>query len=176
MVISAKSWKGDLGLFPERGWWLAAEAEPDQIEAAAQAAEAAADQVRASHEGPLSERTWGEANTARICHPLAGALPGPVGRALCMPADALPGDAQMPRVQGPAFGASQRMVVSPGREAEGVFHLPGGQVGHPLSPFWGAGHADWGMLTGRHPAPHILHNPLKAFHCGRPFILPMPER
>ncbi len=35
MVISAKSWKGDLGLFPERGWWLAAEAEPDQIEAAA---------------------------------------------------------------------------------------------------------------------------------------------
>ncbi len=37
MVISAKSWKGDLGLFPERGWWLAAEAEPDQIEAAAHA-------------------------------------------------------------------------------------------------------------------------------------------
>jgi len=118
----------------------------------AEAAEAAADQVRASHEGPLSERTWGEANTARICHPLAGALPGPVGRALCMPADALPGDAQMPRVQGPAFGASQRMVVSPGREAEGVFHLPGGQVGHPLSPFWGAGHADW--VEGR-PSPFL---------------------
>ena len=37
MVISAKSWKGDLGLFPERGWWLAAEAEPDQVEAAAHA-------------------------------------------------------------------------------------------------------------------------------------------
>ena len=33
MVISAKSWKGDLGLFP--AWQLAAEAEPDQIEAAA---------------------------------------------------------------------------------------------------------------------------------------------
>jgi penicillin amidase len=21
--------------------------------------------------------------------------------------------------------------------------MPGGQSGHPLSPFWGAGHADW---------------------------------
>jgi len=43
-------------------------------------------------------------------------------------------------------------VVSPGREAEGVFHLPGGQVGHPLSPFWGAGHADW--VEGR-PSPFL---------------------
>ena len=25
--------------------------------------------------GPLAERRWGERNTARICHPLAGALP-----------------------------------------------------------------------------------------------------
>jgi penicillin amidase len=35
------------------------------------------------------------------------------------------------------------MVVSPGREAEGYGHMPGGQSGHPLSPFWGAGHAAW---------------------------------
>jgi penicillin amidase len=41
------------------------------------------------------------------------------------------------------FGASQRMVVAPGHEAEGLAHMPGGQSGHPLSPFWGAGHADW---------------------------------
>lgn len=92
--------------------------------------------------GPLAERTWGERNTARICHPLAGAL-GPVGRGLCMPAEPLRGDGNMPRVQGPGFGASQRMVVAPGREAEGFAHMPGGQSGHPMSPFWGAGHADW---------------------------------
>jgi penicillin amidase len=49
----------------------------------------------------------------------------------------------MPRVQGPAFGASQRMVVAPGHEADGLVHMPGGQSGHPLSPFWGAGHEDW---------------------------------
>jgi penicillin amidase len=93
--------------------------------------------------GPLSARTWGERNTAAICHPLAGALPALARGWLCMPADPLPGDGNMPRVQSPGFGASQRMVVSPGREAEGIIHMPGGQSGHPLSPFWGAGHAAW---------------------------------
>jgi penicillin G amidase len=93
--------------------------------------------------GPLAERTWGERNTVRICHPLAGALPGPLRPRLCMPAEPLPGDGMMPRVQGTSFGASQRMVVSPGREADGIAHMPGGQSGHPLSPFWGAGHDDW---------------------------------
>ena len=49
----------------------------------------------------------------------------------------------MPRVQGPAFGASQRLVVSPGHEAQGYFQMPGGPVDHPLSPFYGAGHDAW---------------------------------
>ena len=93
--------------------------------------------------GPLEQRTWGERNTAKICHPLANALPATLKPALCMPADQLNGDGAMPRVQGPAFGASQRMVVSPGHEAEGIIHMPGGQSGNPLSPFWGAGHDDW---------------------------------
>ena len=93
--------------------------------------------------GPLEQRHWGERNTARICHPLAGALPGLLRGTLCMPAEPLRGDGHMPLVQSPGFGASQRMVVSPGREAEGYGHMPGGQSGHPLSPFWGAGHAAW---------------------------------
>lgn len=113
---------------------------------------AAASEVRGDRRGPLLERTWGEANTARICHPLAAALPSLMRPWLCMPADPLPGDAQMPRVQGPSFGASQRMVVAPGHEAGGFFHLPGGQVGHPLSPYWGAGHTDW--VEGR-PSPFL---------------------
>lgn len=106
-------------------------------------------------QGPLAGRTWGERNAARICHPLAGALPGPLSRPLCMPADPLPGDGNLPRVQAPNFGASERMVVAPGREAEGLAHLPGGQSGHPLSPFWGAGHADWvhGRATPFLPGP-----------------------
>ena len=102
--------------------------------------------------GPLHDRTWGERNTARICHPLAGALPGILASRLCMPAKPLPGDSMMPRVQGPAFGASQRMVVAPGHEDDGIVHMPGGQSGHPLSPFWGAGHDDW--AEGR-PSPFL---------------------
>lgn len=94
-------------------------------------------------QGPLEKRTWGERNTAAICHPLAGALPALLRGWLCMPAEPLPGDGNMPRVQAPDFGASQRMVVSPGHEADGIIHMPGGQSGHPLSPYWGAGHDDW---------------------------------
>ncbi|WP_043797623.1 penicillin acylase family protein [Arenimonas composti] len=105
----------------------------------------AAGEVRSQLEatGPLAQRRWGERNTAAICHPLAAALPAFTRGLLCMPADRLAGDGHMPRVQSPAFGASERMVVAPGHEAEGIVHMPGGQSGHPLSPFWGAGHADW---------------------------------
>ncbi len=94
-------------------------------------------------QGPLAQRSWGEQNTAKICHPLARALPSFTRSALCMPFDPLPGDVAMPRVQTPDFGASERMVVSPGHEVDGIIHMPGGQSGHPLSEFWGAGHDDW---------------------------------
>jgi penicillin amidase len=102
--------------------------------------------------GPLAQRNWGERNTARICHPLAMALPGFAKRLLCMPFDPLDGDTDMPRVVAPDFGASERMVVSPGHEADGILHMPGGQSGNPLSPFWGAGHEDW--VHGR-PTPFL---------------------
>ena len=95
-------------------------------------------------QGPnLADRSWGERNTAAICHPVTRALPELFKRWLCMPRQPLAGDANMPRVVGPTFGASERMVVSPGHESEGLVHMPGGQSGHPLSPFWGAGHDDW---------------------------------
>jgi penicillin amidase len=90
----------------------------------------------------LAERTWGERNTAAIRHPLSGAVPG-LSRLLDLPEEPLAGDTHMPRVQSPDFGASERMVVSPGREAEGILETPGGQSGHPRSPFYRAGHAAW---------------------------------
>ena len=107
--------------------------------------EQAAEQVQSDllEIGPLKERTWGERNTAAICHPLASALPSLIKPLLCMPKDQLEGDSDMPLVASPTFGASERMVVSPGREQDGIIHMPGGQSGHLLSPFWGAGHSDW---------------------------------
>lgn len=93
--------------------------------------------------GGLAARTWGERNTTRIAHPVSRALPRFLARLLDMPNQPLPGDNNMPRVQGPDFGASERFAVSPGDEAHGYFMMPGGQSGHPLSPYYGAGHADW---------------------------------
>jgi penicillin amidase len=106
-----------------------------------------------------SRRTWGERNRVWIRHPLSRALPW-ASRFLDMPPESLPGDNHMPRFQSPDEGASERMVVSPGREDKGIFHMPGGQSGHPLSPFYRAGHQAWSkgeatpFLPG--PATHTL--------------------
>jgi penicillin amidase len=35
------------------------------------------------------------------------------------------------------------MVVSPGNEREGIMHMPTGQSGHPLSPFYRNSHDAW---------------------------------
>jgi penicillin amidase len=108
---------------------------------------------------PLAQRSWGERNTAAIAHPIAGAAPA-LRKWLSVPPDQLAGDSNMPRVAGPTFGQSERMTVSPGKEEQGLFNMPGGQSGHPLSPFFLAGHEDWvagrpgPLLPG--PARHVL--------------------
>lgn len=115
----------------------------------------------ASQEGiPLSEWSWGRANTASIRHPLSLAIPG-VGRWLDMPRQPLPGDSHMPRVQRPSQGASMRMVVSPGREEQGIFHMPGSQSGHPMSSHYRDGHKAW--ISGE-PTPFL---PGKVVHTLR---------
>jgi penicillin amidase len=108
---------------------------------------------------PLAAATWGMRNTASIAHPISAAVPA-LRRWLSAPADPLPGDSNMPRVAGRNFGQSERMTVSPGREEQGVFNMPGGQSGHPLSPYFLRGHEEWvhgktvPLLPG--PAEHTL--------------------
>lgn len=80
----------------------------------------------------LARRTWGEANTVNIVHPLARAVPQ-LRRFLSAPVRPQHGDNDMPRVARPDGGQSQRMVVSPGREERGYLVIAGGQSGHPLS-------------------------------------------
>jgi len=91
---------------------------------------------------PVSECTWGRVNDVEIEHPLVDGLDileywlvghdGP-----------LPGGDHTPRVQQREHGASERFAVSPGDEENGYFHMPGGQSGHPLSPYFLAGHDAW---------------------------------
>jgi penicillin amidase len=108
----------------------------------------------------LKIHMWGRRNTAKIRHPMSPFIPL-VGSLLDMPPTPLEGDGNMPKVLGPDFGASERMVVSPGREEEGIFHMPTGQSGHPLSPFYRAGHNAWvkGEPTPFLPGP--THHTLK---------------
>ncbi|NVM74249.1 penicillin amidase [Duganella sp. SG902] len=108
---------------------------------------------------PLSAATWGQRNTAASAHPMASAIPV-LGKYLKVAPDMLPGDQHMPRVSGPTFGQSERLTVSPGHEEQGIFNMPAGQSGHPLSPYFLDGREDW--VTGRAtpllpgPARHTL--------------------
>jgi len=88
-------------------------------------------------------KRWGEINATRIHHPLSSVLPPFLARYLDMPDEPQSGDLGMPRVAAPSFGASERFAVSPGRDSEAYLHMPGGQSGHPLSPYYGAGHEAW---------------------------------
>jgi penicillin amidase len=90
----------------------------------------------------LARCTWGVHNTVRIRHPLSRALPK-LSWLIDMPTLELPGDRNMPRVQDGIEGASERFAVSPGHEGEGYLHIPGGQSGHPLSPYYRAGFDAW---------------------------------
>jgi penicillin amidase len=107
----------------------------------------------------LARCTWGARNLVRIRHPLSAALPG-LAAFLDMPTLELAGDHNMPRVQEGAVGASERFAVSPGHEAQGYLELPGGQSGHPLSPYYRAGFMGWArgealpLLPG--PVQHTL--------------------
>ncbi len=99
------------------------------------------DELVASN-GNLRNATWGKRNVTQIRHPFSRAMPF-LSRILDMPGAPQSGDSHMPRVSGNSFGASQRLVVSPGREEQGILTVAGGQSGHPLSPFYGAGHQGW---------------------------------
>ncbi len=109
------------------------------------------DELLAKH-GRLEAATWGADNLATLRHPLSPALPAWLGRWLDMPPTPMGGDSHMPRVYNHGHGQSERLVVAPGREDQGQLVLPGGQSGHPLSPFYRADHEAW--LAGT-PVPFL---------------------
>jgi penicillin amidase len=113
--------------------------------------------LRAAEQGPpackeVRSCDWGTVNRVRVTHPLSRALPA-LARWIDMPAVSVPGGREdMPRVQGPDFGASERFSVSPGHEAQGYFHMPGGQSGHPLSAYYRGDFQAWAQGV---PAPFL---------------------
>jgi penicillin amidase len=116
--------------------------------------DAVADDVDAQAGGTLARYSWGEVGRAGISHPLARAIP-PLAWVTNPKDVAVPGDKPTVRAAAPGFGASERFAVSPGREAEGLFHMPGGQAGSPRTPYYLAGHDAWvkGLPTPFLPGP-----------------------
>jgi penicillin amidase len=92
--------------------------------------------------GDLARKKWSDYNVIAFRHPLSGSLPF-VSRWLDMPQEKFPGDLFTPRVHWNTNAASERMVVSPGNERAGIMHMPTGQSGHPLSPFYRNSHDAW---------------------------------
>jgi penicillin amidase len=113
-------------------------------------------EILKDHGGELEDRRWSEFNVTAFRHPLSAAVPL-LGRWLDMPRHELPGDLYTPRMAWGSVGASERMVVSPGREAEGIMHMPTGQSGHPLSPFYANSHGAW--VKGE-PTPFLPGRPV----------------
>lgn len=94
--------------------------------------------------------TWGQVNSLQLTHPFAAKLKM-LRPWLAAPVIHSSGSlTDMPKIQSPAFGASQRMAVSPGLEAQAIMQLPGGQSGHPMSPFYLDLLDDW-VHSGKTP-------------------------
>ena len=115
-----------------------------------------AQRVKDEAGGDLAKFTWGARNHVAIRHPLARAVPL-LGYLTDPPDEAVAGDGLAPRVVTPGQGASERWVVSPGHEADGILELPVGNAADPLTPYYLAGHRDW--VEGR-PSP-LLPGPVK---------------
>ncbi|MDM4765628.1 penicillin acylase family protein [Pelomonas sp. SE-A7] len=140
----------ELKWVPENpGWALLQAGREDVLPAGVNSWEQLLQQAVLASRGKVQEKTpsldqagWGQHNKAQIQHPLSSALPF-LASWLDMPATPMAGDRHMPRVQIGNHGQSERLVVSPGREASGILVVPGGQSGHPLSPFYRADHEAW---------------------------------
>ena len=96
---------------------------------------------RATRDGGL-DAPWSKWNVTVYRHPLSSSIPF-FGAWLDMPQRPLDGDLYTLNMHWGANAASERMIVSPGREAEGIMHMPTGQSGHPLSPFYANSHEAW---------------------------------
>lgn len=114
-----------------------------------------ADLKAATRVRSLENLSWGKLNKAEIFHTLAQKDRSLAGRLLNMPEDPLPGCVFSVCSSEPSYGASIRLVVTPGLEASGMLHITCGQSGHPLSPHY----ADQNEFWVRHQQLSFLPGP-----------------
>ena len=107
----------------------------------------------------LQKLRWGTVNALKVQHPFSRFMPI-LSSVLDMPTVDGFGDSYMPAVQNGSHGASQRLIVQPGRDESAILTVPGGQSGHPLSNFYRIGFNEYvsnqstPLLPG--PATHTI--------------------
>ena len=104
-------------------------------------------------EKKLSLLSWGEMHTVQLQHPFSRAFPW-LGFFLNMPQQPLTGCTYCVRVASSNFGASMRLVVSPGHEDNMILVTPTGQSGQPFSAHYGDKYPFW--INGK-KMPHTLN-------------------
>ncbi|WP_231890359.1 penicillin acylase family protein [Methylomonas methanica] len=100
-------------------------------------------------ETELAKLTWGQTHGVNLQHPFSRVAPL-LGNVLDMPAFASDGCASVcVRVMDNGHGASERLVLSPAHPEDAIFHMPGGQSGHVLSPHYRDQQQSWqdGLAT-----------------------------
>lgn len=84
----------------------------------------------------LAQLTWGQTHPVTLQHPFSK-VASILGNVLDMPTFASDGCASVcVKVMADGHGASERLVLSPAHPENAIFHMPGGQSGHPLSPHY----------------------------------------
>ncbi|RYU57910.1 penicillin acylase family protein [Methylolobus aquaticus] len=91
----------------------------------------------------VDELTWGRVNEIHVRHPF-GRLIALLSPFVDMPVFGSAGcSGYCVRILSGEHGASERFVISPNHAADGLFHMPGGQSGHPLSAHYRDQHQAW---------------------------------
>ncbi|MBX3301073.1 MAG: penicillin acylase family protein [Nitrospira sp.] len=102
-------------------------------------------ELQENYDGPSPDQlTWGQMNRVVIRHPLSGVIPG-LSPLLDMPEIESPGCGSCVRVMSKKVAASERLVISPGHPEDALWHMPGGQSGHPLSLHYRDQQQAWSM-------------------------------
>lgn len=85
---------------------------------------------------------WGQRNQSNYSHPISFGIPI-LGSLLNMPKMELDGDHYCPKVLSHSLASGVRMIVSPGKEEDGLFQMGCGQSGHPFSKHYRDLHESW---------------------------------
>lgn len=100
-------------------------------------------QLKANHpDTELAELNWGKVNQSQFQHPFSNSIPF-IGLLVDLPKNEMPGCNSCIRASGISYGASERLVVSPGHFDEAILHMPGGQSAHPFSTYFNNQHNYW---------------------------------